>query len=39
MYVDDIILSGDDKAEISQLKQRIGHEFEIKDLGNSKYFL
>ncbi|KAA0038379.1 Retrovirus-related Pol polyprotein from transposon TNT 1-94 [Cucumis melo var. makuwa] len=25
--------------EISQLKQRMGNEFEIKDLGNLKYFL
>ncbi|KAA0060666.1 plant intracellular Ras-group-related LRR protein 6 [Cucumis melo var. makuwa] len=27
------------KVEISQLKQRMGNEFEIKDLGNLKYFL
>ncbi|TYK16314.1 putative mitochondrial protein [Cucumis melo var. makuwa] len=26
-------------AEISQLKQRMGNEFEIKDLGNLKYFI
>ncbi|KAA0062636.1 putative mitochondrial protein [Cucumis melo var. makuwa] len=26
-------------AEINQLKQRMGNEFEIKDLGNLKYFL
>ncbi|KAA0025138.1 Retrovirus-related Pol polyprotein from transposon TNT 1-94 [Cucumis melo var. makuwa] len=39
VYVDDIVLSGDDQAEISQLKQRIGNEFEIEDLGNLKYFL
>ncbi|KAL0545231.1 hypothetical protein IC582_020381 [Cucumis melo] len=37
--MDDIVLSGDDHAEISQLKQRMGNEFEIKDLGNLKYFL
>ncbi|KAA0063376.1 Cysteine-rich RLK (receptor-like protein kinase) 8 [Cucumis melo var. makuwa] len=39
VYVDDIVLSGDDQAEISQLKQRMGNEFEIKDLENLKYFL
>ncbi|TYK30560.1 putative inactive tRNA-specific adenosine deaminase-like protein 3 isoform X6 [Cucumis melo var. makuwa] len=39
VYVDDIILSGDDQAEIRQLKHQMGNEFEIKDLGNLKYFL
>lgn len=33
-----LCLSGDDQAEISQLKQRID-EFEFKDLENLKYFL
>ena len=37
--MDDIVLIGDDQAEISQLKQRMGDEFEINDLGNLKYFL
>ncbi|KAA0057242.1 ty3-gypsy retrotransposon protein [Cucumis melo var. makuwa] len=39
VYVDDIVLSGDDQAEIRQLKQRMGNEFEIKNLENLKYFL
>ena len=39
VYVDDIVPSGDDHAEIIQLKERMGDEFEIKDLGNLKYFL
>ncbi|KAA0036962.1 Cysteine-rich RLK (RECEPTOR-like protein kinase) 8 [Cucumis melo var. makuwa] len=39
VYVDDIVFSRDDQVEISQLKQRMGNEFEIKDLGNLKYFL
>ena len=39
VHMDEIVLFGDDQAEISQLKQRIGNEFEIKDLKNLKYFL
>ncbi|TYJ97386.1 Beta-galactosidase [Cucumis melo var. makuwa] len=39
VYVDDIVLIGDGQTEISQLKQRMGDEFEIKDLRNLKYFL
>ncbi|KAL0556996.1 hypothetical protein IC582_005514 [Cucumis melo] len=38
IYVDDIVLSGDDQAEINQLKQRMGNEFEIKDLRNLEIF-
>ncbi|KAL4034485.1 hypothetical protein IC575_003132 [Cucumis melo] len=39
VYVDDIVLSGNDTDEIVQLKKNMGFEFEIKDLGNLKYFL
>ena len=39
VYVDEIVLTRDDQAKISQLKQRMGDEFEDKDLGNLKYFL
>ena len=39
VYVDDIVLSGDDTDEIVQLKKKMRFEFEIKDLGNLNYFL
>ena len=39
VYVDDIILTGDDSAELKRLKERLADEFEIKDLGALKYFL
>ncbi|KAA0055487.1 putative mitochondrial protein [Cucumis melo var. makuwa] len=32
VYVDDIVLSGDDVVEIIQLKKKMGDEFEIKDM-------
>ncbi|XP_052141858.1 uncharacterized protein LOC127761587 [Oryza glaberrima] len=39
VYVDDIIITGDDTQEIAQLKENISKEFEVKDLGQLKYFL
>ena len=39
MYVDDIIVTWNDEKEKNTLKQCLAKEFEIKDLGNLKYFL
>jgi hypothetical protein len=39
VYVDDIIITGDDQEEIKRLKECLSNEFEVKDLGNLKYFL
>lgn len=39
VYVDDIVLTGNDVEEIPQLKEYLAKEFEIKDLGSLKYFL
>ena len=39
VYVDNIIITGDDASEIENLKQRLKKEFELKDLGEMKYFL
>lgn len=39
IYVDDMIITGNDKTETGDLKRRLFREFEMKDLGNLKYFL
>ncbi|KAA0034984.1 putative mitochondrial protein [Cucumis melo var. makuwa] len=39
IYVDDIVLFGDHTIEITKLKKKMRDEFQIKDLGNLKYFL
>ena len=39
IYVDDMILTGSDSEEIKRLRVRLFEEFEIKDLGELRYFL
>lgn len=39
VYVDDIILTRDDKDEMERLKKILATEFGIKDLGTLRYFL
>ena len=39
IYVDDLIITGDNADEISKLKQSLHQRFDIKDLGVLKYFL
>ncbi|XP_021991784.1 uncharacterized mitochondrial protein AtMg00810-like [Helianthus annuus] len=39
IYVDDMIITGDDIEEIARLKRNLFSKFEMKDLGNIKYFL
>ncbi|XP_042027229.1 uncharacterized mitochondrial protein AtMg00810-like [Salvia splendens] len=39
IYVDDMIITGDDEEEIVELRKNLFHEFEMKDLGLLKYFL
>ena len=39
VYVDDIIIIGDNEVQIQRLKKKLAQDFEIKDLGTLKYFL
>ncbi|CAN6694902.1 unnamed protein product [Malus baccata var. baccata] len=39
IYVDDMIVTGDDTMEIERLQGHLSFEFEMKDLGGLKYFL
>lgn len=39
VYVDDIVVMGNNEMEIAQHKSRLAKEFEIKDLGSLRYLL
>jgi len=39
MYLDDIILAGNDKEEIDRVKEALNKIFKIKNLGDLRYFL
>jgi Reverse transcriptase (RNA-dependent DNA polymerase) len=39
VYVDDMIISENDEGEIALLKKKLRKEFEVKDLGQLRYFL
>jgi hypothetical protein len=39
VYVDDIVLTEDDIVEMRRVKERLAADFQIKDLGSSRYFL
>uniref|UniRef100_A0A2N9G8E4 Reverse transcriptase Ty1/copia-type domain-containing protein n=1 Tax=Fagus sylvatica TaxID=28930 RepID=A0A2N9G8E4_FAGSY len=39
VYVDDIVVTGNDIMEMGKLKTYLAKEFEIKDLGTLRYFL
>nr|KYP33319.1 hypothetical protein KK1_045835 [Cajanus cajan] len=39
VYVDDVVLTGNNISEIQQITQLLDVTFKIKDLGDLKYFL
>ena len=39
IYVDDMVLTGSDAEEIRSLRKKLFEEFEMKDLGELRYFL
>jgi histone deacetylase 1/2 len=39
IYVDDLIITGDNDVDIFDLKKLLKQKFEIKDLGELRYFL
>lgn len=39
VYVDDIVVLGNNEVEVAQLKGSLAREFEIKDLGSLRYSL
>lgn len=39
IYVDDMVVTNDDSKEISSLQLYLAFEFEMKQLGDLKYFL
>uniref|UniRef100_A0A2N9HWF1 Reverse transcriptase Ty1/copia-type domain-containing protein n=1 Tax=Fagus sylvatica TaxID=28930 RepID=A0A2N9HWF1_FAGSY len=39
VYVDDILITGDDSQSIINLKNVLQHSFQMKDLGSASYFL
>ncbi|XP_021801679.1 uncharacterized protein LOC110745836, partial [Prunus avium] len=39
VYLDDIVVTGNDTGEKLKLQKYLSQEFEMKDLGNLKYFL
>src|SRR5437868_14332198 len=39
VYVDDMIITGNDPINISQLKKNLSKEFKVKDLSQLQYFL
>ena len=39
VYVDDIVITGNDQDGIERLKQHLFNHFKTKDLGKLKYFL